>query len=285
MSKRKLLDYLLATVCALSAAGCCCLLFGILGTIALHGLPAIDWTFLTTATTQGGAGGGIFHQILGTLILICAALLLCAPMALAVGLVQSVYLSDHALRRPVTLALYLLNGVPSILFGIVGMIIFVRLFGWGKSWAAGSLLLALMMLPTATIAFIEKIVQVPQSALEAARGLGLRRSQMIRSVIVPQSAGGLVTGLLLALARAAGETAPIMFTATIFSGAGIPSGIRESPVLSLPYHIFILAQDSADPEARSRIWATALVLVGIVTLFSLIALPARLRVHEETRRR
>ena len=102
-------------------------------------------------------------------------------------------------------------------------------------------------------------------------------------MILPQSLGGLVTGSLLGLARAAGETAPIMFTATIFAGAHLPDGIKESPVLSLPYHIFILAQDSFDPSVGAKVWGTAVVLLALVCGLSLIALPLRLRIHEEAR--
>jgi phosphate transport system permease protein len=101
--------------------------------------------------------------------------------------------------------------------------------------------------------------------------------------VLPQSLGGLVTGLLLGLARAAGETAPIMFTATVFAGATWPAGIKDSPVLSLPYHIFILAQDSFDPAVSGKLWGTALVLLALVFGLSLLALPARLKVHEEAR--
>ena len=124
---------------------------------------------------------------------------------------------------------------------------------------------------------------MPARYLEAAAGLGLSQSQIVRSVLLPQSLGGLVTGSLLGLARAAGETAPIMFTATIFAGATFPHGIKESPVLSLPYHIFILAQDSFDPAVGGKVWGTALVLLGLVLGLSLVALPARLKLHEEAR--
>jgi phosphate transport system permease protein len=117
--------------------------------------------------------------------------------------------------------------------------------------------------------------------LEAAAGLGLTQSQIVWSVLLPQSWSGLITGSLLALARAAGETAPIMFTATIFAGATMPHGIKESPVLSLPYHIFILAQDSFDPAVGSKLWGAALVLLALVFSLSLLALPGRLKIHEE----
>jgi len=131
------------------------------------------------------------------------------------------------------------------------------------------------------VALIERIASLPARYIEAAAGLGLSQSQIIWSVILPQSFSGLVTGSLLGLARAAGETAPIMFTATIFAGATLPHGIRESPVLSLPYHIFILAQDSFDPSVGAKVWGSALVLLGLVSLLSLLALPLRLKIHEE----
>jgi phosphate transport system permease protein len=133
------------------------------------------------------------------------------------------------------------------------------------------------------VALVERIKVLPARYVEAAAGLGLTRSQVVRSVVLPQCAGGLLTGLLLGLARAAGETAPIMFTATIFAGATMPTGVRESPVLSLPYHIFILAQDSFDPGVGEKVWGTATVLLSLVFLLSLVALPVRLRVHEEAR--
>jgi phosphate transport system permease protein len=120
--------------------------------------------------------------------------------------------------------------------------VFVKFLGWGKSWLAGGLLLGLMILPTVTVSLVERIKVLPARYVEAAAGLGLTRSQIVRSVILPQTVGGLVTGLLLGLARAAGETAPILFAATVFAGATVPTGVRDSPVLSLPYHIFVLAQ-------------------------------------------
>jgi phosphate transport system permease protein len=138
-----------------------------------------------------------------------------------------------------------------------------------------------MILPTVTVSLIERIKALPKKYVEAAAGLGLRQSQIVWSVILPQSWSGLITGSLLGLARAAGETAPIMFTATIFAGATLPHGVRESPVLSLPYHIFILAQDSFDPGVGAKLWGSALVLLALVFALSVIALPMRLRLHEE----
>ena len=272
----------------LATGSCAALALATLASIVLailiRGGPSLSWGFLTEQIRLVGASGGIFYNLLGTLILIVTAALVAAPVAVAVAITHGVYVRPGGRRqRGLTLVLYLLNGTPSILFGILGLIVFVKLLGWGKSWLAGGILLGLMILPTVTVALVERIKVLPGRYVEAARGLGLTRSQVVRSVVLPQSIGGLFTGLLLGLARAAGETAPIMFTATIFAGATLPSGVRESPVLSLPYHIFILAQDSYDPAVAGKVWATAVVLLGLVGLLSLIALPLRLHVHEEAR--
>lgn len=264
--------------CALVGCG---LLVLIASAIALRGFPAISWQFFTEQIRLVGASGGIFYNLIGTFILIVTALVFSAPIAMGLALVQAVYLRNPRHRERLMLMLYLLNGVPSILFGIFGLIVFVKFFGLGKSWLSGGVLLGLLMLPTVTIALVERIAGLPGKYVEAAAGLGLTQSQIIWSVILPQSVSGLVTGSLLGLARAAGETAPIMFTATIFAGATFPVAIKESPVLSLPYHIFVLAQDSFDPSVGTKLWGTALVLLGLVVFLSLLALPLRLKIHEE----
>ncbi len=278
---RKFIDLAVPLVCGFCAAATCSVLLLIAAAILFRGVPAITWNFLTEQIRLVGAAGGIFYNLVGTLILITTALCLAGPMAMALSLFHSIYLKAHPLRGYVTLFLYTLNGVPSILFGIFGMIVLVNFLGFGKSWLNGGILLGAMILPTLAIALIERIESIPVKYIEAAAGLGLSRSQTIWSVIIPQSLSGLLTGSLLGLARAAGETAPIMFTATIFAGATIPHGVRQSPVLSLPYHIFILAQDSFDPSTGTKLWGAALVLLALAFGLSLIALPARLRIHEE----
>ncbi len=279
--KRKLIHHLFRALTGLCALASCAILAGIVASIVMRGWSALNWDFFTQQIALVGASGGIFYNVIGTLILLATAFVVCTPLALGFSIVHSVYLRDSHWRGKLTLLLYLLNGVPSILFGIVGMVIFVQVLGWGKSWLAGGILLGLMILPTVSVTLIERIGSLPIKYTEAAIGLGLRKSQIIRSVILPQSIGGLITGLMLGLARAAGETAPIMFTATIFAGASIPGGIKESPVLSLPYHIFILAQDSYDPAVKAKLWGSALVLIILVLGLSLVALPARLKIHEE----
>ncbi|MGD2116043.1 MAG: ABC transporter permease subunit [Acidobacteriota bacterium] len=268
-----------AGLCALAA---CAVLAGIVGAIVARGLPALSWSFLVQDAREAGAAGGILYQLAGTVILIVTALAVAAPPAVALALLRTVYLAERGARR-LRLALYAWNGVPSVVFGVFGLVVFVRGFGWGKSWLAGGIVLGLMILPTLTVALAERMAAVPEESLEAAYGLGLTRSRVVLAVILPQSAGGFLSGALLGLARAAGETAPILFTAAVFSGATLPSGVRESPILALPYHIFVLAQDSLDPGAVSRLWAAAFVLLALVFGLSLLSLPARLRSHAEAR--
>ncbi|HYE19857.1 MAG TPA: phosphate ABC transporter permease PstA [Tepidisphaeraceae bacterium] len=283
LHRRRWPDYVFAGAAALCAAVALGVLIWVIQAIVTRGFPALSWQFLTEHIRLVGAEGGIFYNLVGTLILIATAACVATPVALGIALVRAVYLTGDRAKRTLDLILYTLNGVPSILFGIAGLIVFVKYLGWGKSWLSGGVLLGVMILPTVTVALVERIKVLPTKYVEAARGLGLRRSQVIRSVVLPQAVGGLLTGLLLGLARAAGETAPIMFTATIFAGATLPTGVRESPVLSLPYHVFILAQDSFDPAVAGKVWGTATVLLILVFLLGAIALPVRLRVHEEAR--
>jgi len=278
---RKLLDFTLAALAALCALLAVGLLVGLVGIIAQRGGPAVTWSFLTEQIRLVGAAGGIFWNLIGTLILLATAFVACAPLAIGLALVERVWLRREGTRRALRTVLYTLNGVPSIVFGIFGFIVFVQWCGWGKSWLAGGLVLALSMLPTVTVSLMERLKAIPAKYVEAAAGLGLSTTQIIWSVLLPQAWGGLVTGSLLGLARVAGEVAPIMFTATIFAGATMPRGIKESPVLSLPYHIFILAQDSFDPSVGSKLWGAALVLLALVLFLSVIALPSRLKLHEE----
>lgn len=274
---RRWIDRSFAALALACAAGSGLLAVGIVGWIASQGAGALSWDFLTRASSGAGTEGGVFFQTVGTLILIASALFFAVPTAIGIALVHSVYWAGRPWRGPLTGALHLLNATPSILFGILGFLFFILFLDWGKSWLAGGLVLAVMILPTLTLALVKGIEALPARQIEAAAGLGLRRPQIIASVILPQSLRSLITGSLLGLARAAGETAPILFVAATFSGARWPEGIRENPVLALPYHIFVLAQDSFDPAAQQQLWGAALLLVMLVFALSLAALPFRLQ--------
>lgn len=278
---RKAIDWLLLLTVALCAVIALGTLATVVAVIVGRGWPALSWSFFIEQIRLVGAAGGIFWNLVGTLVLVATAFLAAAPIATGLALLEHVWLHGSRAKRGLRTFLYTLNGLPSILFGIAGFLVFSQWCGWGKSWLAGGLVLALMIVPTVTIALIERLEAVPPKYVEAGAALGLNSTQLIWAVLLPQSWGGLITGSLLGLARAAGETAPIMFTATIFAGATFPQAIKESPVLTLPYHIFILAQDSFDPNVGTKLWGAALVLLGLVFCLSLAALPGRLRLHEE----
>lgn len=278
---RKFNDFFISAIAGLCALVSVGILVGLVFVVAQRGVPALSWSFFTEQIRLVGAAGGIFWNLIGTTILLGAAFIICAPLAVGLALVERVWLRSAMPRRTLRTVLYTLNGLPSIIFGLFGFIVFVQWCGWGKSWLVGGIVLALSMLPTVTVSLIERLKAIPSPYVEAAAALGLSRAQIVWAVLLPQAWGGLITGSLLGLARAAGETAPIMFTCTIFAGATWPHGIKESPVLTLPYHIFILAQDSFDPAVGAKLWGAALVLLGLVLLLSLMALPSRLKMHEE----
>lgn len=277
---RKLSSILTASLGFISAAIILTAVIAIASVILTRGHTAISIPFLTTESSEAGAAGGILWQIAGTLILILTAALIAIPIATSLALLNSYLLkTDSPAQRLLSFSLQVFNAIPSIIFGIIGLMIFVRHLDWGKSWLAGGIVLGIMIVPTIAIMVAHRISAIPRETLEAARGLGLRKGQVMRSVILPQSASSLASGTLLGLARAAGETAPILFIATIFSGATLPTGITQQPVLSLSYHIFILAQDSFQESAKANLWGAALVLVSLVTLLGLLSIPLRNRLH------
>ena len=281
--RRRLFDRLFTVAAGAAAALAVGVLLGVVGLVTARGAGALSLTFLTEQVRSVGAEGGIFFQAVGTLILVATAAAFAVPVAAATALGVALY-APRSLRRPLEAALHALNGIPSIVFGLFGLALFFQLLGLGKSWLSGGLLLGLMIVPTVSVAFLEKLRAIPAATVEAATGLGLSRGALVTTVLLPQAASGLLTGTLLGLARAAGETAPIMFTAVIFAGATVPTGVVDSPVLALPYHIFVMAQDSFDPRVAEKVWGSAIVLVSLVFALALVALPARLRIHEEARR-
>jgi len=270
-----------------TACGAALLTVGVLvvvvGLVLFRGAAAISWTFLTEQVRSVGAEGGIFFQLVGTGILVTTAALVAVPVAAGTAIAIAVYVAAPR-RRVLEAALHALNGVPSVVFGLFGFAFFFQLLDFRKSWLSGGLVLGMMIVPTIAVAFLEKLRAIPDATVEAAVGLGLSRAALVTTVLLPQALSGLGSGTLLGLSRAAGETAPIMFTAVIFAGATVPRGIVDSPVLALPYHIFVMAQDSFDPRVGEKVWGTAVVLLALVLALSLLALPVRLKAHEEARR-
>jgi len=255
---------------------CSVVLVAFMAVIVWHGLGAIRLDFLLTASRNFGAEGGVFYQIVGSLLLILGAGLICFPLALGTAIFKSEYLTHIKMQRLCAVLIYGLNGVPSIVFGIFGLVFFGHVLNLGISWFVGSVILAMMILPTVVLASFQAINSVPTIYRESAYALGLNKWQVIVRVLIPQSIGGAVTGLLLGLARAVGETAPIMFVATAFSGVTLPGSLFE-PVTALPTHILALAQQATDAQALQNGWGASLVLLCLVMSLGVFALLGRLR--------
>ena len=256
------------------------LLVFILGTLFVKGLPAFHAGFLFEESRDFGLAGGIFYQAVGTLILMVTAVLWSLPVALGSVLFQTEYLSGK-FKTFLTQLTYILNATPTILFGLVGYLFFGVYLDKGVSWVTGSLILAVMILPTLQVSFREAVEALPEKYREAGMALGLSRPSQIRRIILPQCFYGMVTGVLLGLARAAGETAAIMFTATTFSGIQWPQSFSD-PVPTLQTHILVLAQEAANPDSVAQAWGAGLVLLGLVFILTLTAWAFRTRMVMES---
>lgn len=262
---------------------CAGVLFFLLASIFVKGVGAISLEFLFSPAKEFGRSGGIFYQLLGSLLMVLTATFLAVPLAVGTALFLYSYNKKKRIRYLLEQSLFALNAIPSITYGIFGLIFFVNILNTGISWFVGSIILAIMMTPTATLSTFQAMDTIPRIYLENAAALGLNKSQIIRRVTLPQSLHGVVTGTLIGLARAIGETAPIMFIATAFSGVSVPRSLVE-PVSTLPTHILELAQQSTDPQALQNAWGASLILIVLVASFSLLALFARRRLKSQGRK-
>jgi len=280
---RELLNkcFMLATWGAVAIS--CFILLALVSVITWNGAAALNFSFLFTAARRFGMAGGILYQIIGSLLMIAGASLICLPLALGTAISKSEYLKSRRIRKLCTALIYGLNGIPSVIFGIFGLIFFVNTLNTGISWFVGSIILAIMILPTVVLATYQSVNSIPKIYRESALTLGLSKWQVIWRVVLPQGIAGSLTGLLLGLARAVGETAPIMFIATAFSGVDIPGTLFE-PVVTLPTHILALAQQATAPQALQNAWGASLVLLSLVTLFSVTALFSRMKLRTISQR-
>jgi len=255
----------------------------ILGAVFWQGASAIDWEFLTQASKNFGASGGILYQTAGTLILMAGAVAVSLPVAFGTALFQTEYLKSERLKKFCRNLFYSLNGMPTILLGLVGYLVFGVYLEAGVSWLTGTLILAVMILPTLQVSFQQAVEALPEKYRDQGLALGLGPMAMVCSVIIPQSLFGIITGVLLGLARAAGETAAIMFTATTFSGILLPKTWTD-PVPTLQTHILVLAQEALNPEAVAHAWGAGLVLLSLSFILIAGALFFRSRMRMESER-
>lgn len=273
---RKATNTLFKSVTWVAVSVCFIVLIFLFGVIFWNGIPALSFEFLTNRSSNFGAEGGIMYQIFGSVLIVMVAACFSFPIAIGTAIYKSEYLKSSKWENFSNVLIFGLNGIPSVVFGIFGLILFVNILGFGISWFVGSIILGIMMLPTITLTTFQSINSIPTIYRESSLALGLNKWQTIVKVLLPQGFSGAVTGLLIGLARAIGETAPIMFIATAFSGVDLPTGIRE-PVSTLPTHILALAQQATNPEALNNAWGASFVLVTLVMLFSLSALFIRNR--------
>ena len=256
-------------------------LFIILFFMVKNGWRAISWTFLTQPPIDSMTKGGIFPCIVGTLALSVGAII----AALPIGVASAIYLNEYAkpgkFMRIIRLGINNLAGVPSVVFGLFGLAFFVVILKMGVSILAGSLTLATMSLPVIIGATEEALKSVPDTYREASLGLGATKWQTIYRVVLPAAMPGILTGTILSISRAAGETAPIMFTGAVFFSPELPTSIFHE-VMALPYHIYVLATAGTQIElTRPLQYGTALVLIGLVLGMNLIAIYFRARIRKK----
>jgi len=251
--------------------------------IVVKGLPAISWEFLTSPPRRGGAEGGIFPAIVGTFYLMVGTIVVALPLGMAAAVYLSEYARQGRFTRTVRLSIITLAGVPSIVFGLFGLGLFVLFFGFGASIIAGSLTLACMVLPIMIVASEEALRAVPQYLREGSLALGAGKWQTIRKNVLPYAIPGMVTGSVLSIGRAAGETAPILLTVAAFYLPNLPNSIYDQ-VMALPYHLFVLATQHPDAEkVRPMQYGTALVLIALVLGINLGAIVLRARFRKKYR--
>lgn len=251
--------------------------------IIRRGAGVISWEFLTKAPRRGMTEGGIFPAIYGTLLVTIVTALLAIP----VGMFAAIYLNEYARQsrftRLIRLSIRNLSGVPSIVYGLFGVILFVNLLKFGTSILSSGLTLGLMTLPWTITASEEALKTVPNSYREGALALGATKWQAIRTNVLPYALPGMLTGTVLGLARAAGETAPIMFTGAAFSLPFLPKSLSDQ-FMALPYHLYIMATQHHDiAKVRPLAYGTALVLVVLVLGLNMAAVVLRYRLRRRRR--
>jgi phosphate transport system permease protein len=247
----------------------------IVGYIARQGLPAISVQFITGLPTDGMRAGGIWPAIVGTLYLTFGTAIVAVPVGVAAAIYLSEYARDTAVTRFIRLAIINLAGIPSVVYGLFGLGLFVLFLRLGTSIVAGSLTLAIMTLPVIISTTEVALRAVPQSFRLVSLSLGGTRWQTIWRVVLPQALPGVLTGIILGLERAAGETAPILFTAAAFFLPHLPKSIFEA-TMALPYHLFVISTQVPGMPIKIQ-YGTALVLLVFVLSLNLIATLIRSR--------
>jgi phosphate transport system permease protein len=244
-------------------------IIAVIGVIVVQGLPAINPVFLFGVPSSGMREGGIWPAIVGTFWLTVGTAIFSVPLGVAIAIYLSEYARDNKFTRTIRLAIINLAGVPSIVYGLFGLGLFVLALGFGSSILAGSLTLAIMTLPVIISTAEEALRSVPQSFRTVSISLGGSKWQTIRKVVLPNALPGIITGVILGLERAAGETAPILFTVAAFYLPTLPDSIFDK-TMALPYHLFVISTQVPGMPLELQ-FGTALVLLVFVLSMTLVA--------------
>lgn len=248
----------------------------ILFDIIRHGLPVINWDFLTSFPRRSGSEGGILPAIVGTFYLTFVTIVVALPLGIGCAIYLAEYAEQNRFSELVRLAIITLAGVPSIVYGLFGLGLFVIFCGFGSSILAGSLTLACMVLPIIIVSSEEVLRAVPRGFREASLALGATKWETIRTNVLPYSISGMITGSILAIGRAAGETAPILLTVAAFFLPKLPGSIFDQ-VMALPYHLYILATQHPETDKVLPLqYGTALVLLLLVLGMNIGAIVIRI---------
>lgn len=248
---------------------------GLIFYIIVNGIGAINWDFITKPPTDSMTKGGIMPAILGTIYLTVGAVAIGLPLGIASAIYLTEYAKQGKIVRFIKVGINCLAGVPSVVFGLFGLGFFVIFLRFGSSILSGSLTLGFLILPTIIGASEEALKSVPQTFREASLSLGVSKWQTTYRIVLPNAMPGILTGSILGIGRAAGETAPIMFTAAAYFTAKLPGSVFDE-VMALPYHIYVLATAGTNIEVTRPIqFGTVLVLVAVVLGIDLIAIIIR----------
>jgi phosphate transport system permease protein len=248
--------------------------------IMRNGMSAVTWEFLSQPPKNGMRNGGIFPAIVGTVYLIIGTMLFSLPLGILSAIYLVEYARDNTFTRLIKLSVVNLSGIPSIVYGLFGFTLFVMFMGLGTSILAGSLTLAIMSLPVIITATKEALESVPQAYREISFSLGASRWQTVRYCVLPYAIPGILTGTVLSLSRAAGETAPILFTVAAFYLPRLPRSVFDQ-AMALPYHLYVISTQVPNMPAELS-FATAFVLIALVFIMNVVSIV--LRAHYRKKR-
>ena len=272
-SYRRFMDGLRSALMYIAIAIVCLVLVGIIGYILFRGIPHISWDFLSTKPSPRSGTIGILPDLLNTLYVILITLVIVLPLGVGAAIYLTEYAANKKLVRIIEFATETLSGIPSIIFGLVGMLVFVEFFGLQSSLIAGSLTLVILTLPTVVRTTQESLKTVPQSYREGALGLGSGKWHMIRTVVLPSSVDGIVTGCILAVGRIVGESAALLYTAGVAHNILSPAQAvtPNTPGSTLTVALYMYASERAEFDAAFAIATILLILAFIINLAAKLA--------------